>query len=291
MPRKPSLIPAEIRAAATEALAAEEARRRAFREQVERDQRCHDAVKAFGDATNALWFAAEREPDKVRSRLRRVRRTLVAACTALAEAGRLDSWERIDHGRTYDDFRFLAGRVRSRPSYEWARQLLDQARAGQLPASALAQTWREESLRDAIRWLRVFVYGLSGEGAVLPVVREQLPQGAAVPRDRRGAGQGEVAEAGAGQVKSAIQPEDLGERECELLCALWALKAVGPRRSVLRRVVAKKADPAAKPASYNKAVASLGAKGLVGTKPGPGGGIWLTPAGEPVARSFQRSGG
>src|SRR5262245_59580802 len=80
-------IPAEIRDAAAAELVAEEARGRAFREQVEKDQCCVDAVKAFRDGTDALWSAP---PDQARSLLAPVHKALLGACKALEEVGRLD---------------------------------------------------------------------------------------------------------------------------------------------------------------------------------------------------------
>jgi hypothetical protein len=109
-------------------------------------------------------------------------------------------------------------------------------------------------------------------------------------RDQRGAGQPEGADTDAGQVTDTEEEEDLTEREHEILQALLILKATGKKRSVSRHRAAKKADPAAKPASYNKAIASLVAKELVESKPGPGGGIWLTPAGVQAAESLPRLG-
>jgi hypothetical protein len=87
------------------------------------------------------------------------------------------------------------------------------------------------------------------------------------------------------------EKDELVEREREILQALLILKATGKRRSVPRRKAAKQVDPAAKSASYNKAVASLVEKKLVESKAGPRGGIWLTPAGMQLAESIQRSSG
>jgi hypothetical protein len=67
------------------------------------------------------------------------------------------------------------------PSYEWARRLFEVGCKGELPEALLAQTWDTESLRDAVRWLRVFVAGLSGEGAVLPGTGRQLVLPAPAP--------------------------------------------------------------------------------------------------------------
>jgi hypothetical protein len=171
MPRKLSLMPAEVRDAAAAKWEAETARRRANRERIEKDQRCTDAVNAFQHAMNALWCAP---PDSARPLLRPVRQTLADASKALAEAGRLVAWEQIDHKSTYDHFCVRNYRVMSRPSYDWAIELIHKTRSGQLPLALLRQTWQAESLRDAFHWLRIFVVGLSGEGAVMPLVQDQV---------------------------------------------------------------------------------------------------------------------
>jgi len=116
-----------------------------------------------------------------------VQQTLVDACRALADAGRLETWKQIDHAATFDGFRNVSLRLMSWPSYEWAQTLLDQACAGQLPRALLKQTWGTESLRDAIRWLRIFIVGLSGEGAVLPRMRERAPTAPTAPQEPNGA--------------------------------------------------------------------------------------------------------
>jgi hypothetical protein len=155
-------IPAQYRDAAAEAQAAEEARRHALWERADRDRRCQEAVWAFRHETNALWSAP---PDEARSFLARVYATLLKAVQALADVGRLGDWERTDHERTYDRFRVRNDRVMSPPTYDWAREMFDLASKGELPEDLLVQTWDEKSLRDVLRWLSVFVEGLSGEGA------------------------------------------------------------------------------------------------------------------------------
>jgi hypothetical protein len=172
MPRQPDLIPAEFRDAAAAHLAAEVAMRRAFRERIEKEHRCTDAVRGFEHATAALWSAS---PNNARSSLRAVQRTLLDVSRALAEAGRLETWEQIDHERTYEGFCCRNHRVMSLPSYNWAKVLLGKACEGELPMAVLTQTWKTESLRDAIHWLRIFIFGLSGEDAVLPKVQDRVP--------------------------------------------------------------------------------------------------------------------
>jgi hypothetical protein len=84
---------------------------------------------------------------------------------------------------------------------------------------------------------------------------------------------------------------ELQERENDILRALLMLKAESNRRSVSRSRAAIKVDPACKPSSYNKAVASLVAKGLVKSKKGPNGGIWLTPDGVSAAKAVGSTSG
>jgi hypothetical protein len=156
-------IPAEFRDAAAEAQAAEGARRRAFREQVDRDLRCQEAVWAFRHATNDLWIAP---PDVARSFLAPAHATLLQAVQALADVGRLAAWADTDHERTYDGFRVRNHREMSRASYDWAKEMFDRASKGELPEDLLVETWDEEPLRDALRWLSIFVEELSGEGAM-----------------------------------------------------------------------------------------------------------------------------
>jgi hypothetical protein len=164
-------IPAELREAAAAEAAAEEDQRRAFRERAERGQRLADAVKAFRDAANALWTAP---PDQARPLLPPVHTSFLSAVQALAESDRLGAWEEADHDATYAAFRCHNYRVLSRPSYDWACELLGKARGGELPGALLAKTWETKGLRDTVRWLHILVHGLAGEGAVLPS-RTQAP--------------------------------------------------------------------------------------------------------------------
>jgi hypothetical protein len=177
----PPTIPAEIRDAAAAERAAEEDRRRASRERAEREYRCEEAVRAFRaavDALNPVWAPQPEQADaalrEARTLLPDVRAALLEACAALAGAGRLDAWQQVDHDQTYSSFRVRNYRALSRTSYDWARELFDRARAGQLPEELLLQTWEEEGLRAGVRWLWTFVYGLSGEGAPLPGAGQQL---------------------------------------------------------------------------------------------------------------------
>jgi hypothetical protein len=154
----------DIKARARVEQQARDDRRNAFRERAEKDQLCRDAVKALFGATEALWSA---HPRKTQPLLLALHRALCDACKALAQAGRLEAWEQNGHDKTYKTFCAPNLHVMSRASYDWARAIFDRARTGNLPVALLTETWETESLQDAIRWLRVFVAGLSGEGAVL----------------------------------------------------------------------------------------------------------------------------
>ena len=59
-------------------------------------------------------------------------------------------------------------RAGSAAEYRWAHELFQEAMQSQLSFDIVTDTWRQKSLRRALRWIRVFVFGLSGEGAVLP---------------------------------------------------------------------------------------------------------------------------
>jgi hypothetical protein len=113
----------------------------------------------------------------------------------------------------------------------------------------------------------------------------------ATARDSEGDGRGARPQAAEGDGTGRDQEEaeangvDLNEREREVLRALLLLSATGQRRAVSRDTAARKVDPACKPGSYYKAVASLVTKGLVNRQLGPGGGIWLTPKGEFTAKT------
>jgi hypothetical protein len=77
---------------------------------------------------------------------------------------------------------------------------------------------------------------------------------------------------------------ELIEREKEILHSLLHLKAEGERRRVSRDQAARKADPASKASSYYQAIASLARKGLICSRRGPNGGLWLTPEGVSAAK-------
>jgi hypothetical protein len=82
-------------------------------------------------------------------------------------------------------------------------------------------------------------------------------------------------------------PEELKEREGEILVALLLLGAVSKRNRVSRRKAARKADPEANESTYYRHIASLAKRELVRSEKGPLGGIWLTPNGKTVAQSLQ----
>jgi hypothetical protein len=81
---------------------------------------------------------------------------------------------------------------------------------------------------------------------------------------------------------------ELKERENEILHALLLLKAEGERRRVSREKASKKADPACKTSSYNRAIASLVKRGFVESQKGPTGGIWLTSEGVSAAKALTK---
>ena len=86
-------------------------------------------------------------------------------------------------------------------------------------------------------------------------------------------------------------PPKLDERRNEILVALLRLKATGPNRARKRDDVAKKASESDTPSAYYKAIASLVRDGLVGSRKGPTGGIWLTPKGEGAAKALDGQSG
>ena len=87
--------------------------------------------------------------------------------------------------------------------------------------------------------------------------------------------------------RSADTQPELKEREKEVLRALLALKADSERRAVSRLQVARKADRHSPRSSYNKAIAGLSPKGLIKTRRGPNGGVWLTAKGVSAAKALE----
>lgn len=89
-------------------------------------------------------------------------------------------------------------------------------------------------------------------------------------------------------VEVTVTPsEEPEEREREILVALLLLGAVTERRRVSRRKAARKADSDTVVSIYNRPIAALGKRGLLCSKKGPNGGIWLTPNGKTAAQSLQ----
>jgi hypothetical protein len=159
----PPCIPADILADAATEQAEEKRRLEEAQAAHWRDVHCQETARTF------LHAALANPPD-----IPAVRTALLAACAALRETGRLAGWPRIDHEQTFNDFRDQGGRRLSRAAYRWARQLFEGGVAGELAENQLTQTWEQRPLRDALRWLRVFVAGLSGEGAFLPGTEQPL---------------------------------------------------------------------------------------------------------------------
>jgi hypothetical protein len=134
------------------------------REKVEMEERCMEAIKRFGDATDNLMTA---DPATIH-------RNLLEACKAIQDFGRLAEWERVDHEETVRRFAQVGNPSVMRPeTYKWGRQLFDAAYHGTLTEDQISATWENEPLRDALRWLRVYVYGLSPGGAVLPTKAQE----------------------------------------------------------------------------------------------------------------------
>jgi hypothetical protein len=94
--------------------------------------------------------------------------------------------------------------------------------------------------------------------------------------------------AGTGE-RQAEPAESLSERQKDLLRALLRLKAVGPRSRVSVEKAAMKVDPAGKSGSYKNPISALARLGLVQSKKGPGGGIWLTASGKAEAEQLPPS--
>jgi hypothetical protein len=163
-----STIPEEVLASADAALAEEQEKRRIACEAADRDEHCRETTRAFGRATEALWRAADSQSTDPGPLLRAVHECLLDSCLALEECGWLAKWEQADHQKIYAAYRQVAFRQMSRPSYQWAQQLFNAGCKEELSETLIVQTWQKQSLRDSIRWLRIFVYGLSGEGGVLP---------------------------------------------------------------------------------------------------------------------------
>jgi biotin operon repressor len=220
----PALIPAEIRDAAARAVAAEKARGRAFREQADKEARCAGEVRAFRHATNDLWCAPAGE---VQPLLPTVHAALLGACAALAEAGRLGGWDQVDHERTYDGFRVRNNRTLSRPSYDWGCKLVGRARDGLLTEALFAETWEAPGLRDAFRWLSVFIEGLSGEGAALPAAGQQPSLPAPARPQPEGAPESEAEGAAEGAGERQANLKRAGKSWQEVAKRLERLRAQG----------------------------------------------------------------
>jgi hypothetical protein len=161
--------------------AAERARQQAQQRQAERHERlrrCEVAVESFKAAAEALG-SATRQDDALS---RKVHTTMLKACTALAQAGRLGRWDKIDLDRTYSDLRTRSDKngpgwvELSRAAFDWSVVLFDAARTGQLPNELIAQTWRAEGLRDAFEWLQIFLFELALGGGTLYFRREPKPE-------------------------------------------------------------------------------------------------------------------
>jgi hypothetical protein len=174
----PSGIPEDVKARAALARAEQKERDRLAREASDRDERCRATTLAYCQAHDNLLAAECRAADvwppplapdqqAVDDALRALPDTLPAACRALLDAGRLELWKQVDHDGAY---LLCRGSLRPmlRESYDWAVSLFDRSCQGELSPALLVETWETEALRNALRWLRIFLCWLSGQGAVLP---------------------------------------------------------------------------------------------------------------------------
>ncbi len=165
---QPPSIPAAVLAKADAELTSQEERRRQAREAAEKDRHFAEAVRAYCKATDAVWLAEFSSPFDPQPFLRPIHLSLREACKGLQATNRLAELEKVCHDRTYADFCQFNHRQMSRPSYEWAWELRDRGSKGDVLGGLVTETWHAESLRDALRWLRIFLCGLSGTGAKLP---------------------------------------------------------------------------------------------------------------------------
>lgn len=137
--------------------------------------------------------------------------------------------------------------------------------------------WRYRTVGEGLLDLRTSCGEQSLTGAHFPrPVRAEKPEGTGAASEQ------------AETVEGTVTPsEGLGEREREVLVALLLLGSVTERKRVSRRKAARKADPIAAVSTYNRPTRQLVERGLVCSKKGPNGGIWLTPSGEAVAQSLR----
>src|SRR5262249_8066313 len=142
------------------ALADQEKRRGQVDVRAVKDEQCREAARAFCRATDALWLAEHSGGFNPEPFLRSIHNCLWNACEALSQAGRFGDWGKTDHDETYAASRYVNQREMTRVSYEWAQELFKAACDGKLSEIELVNTWRKKSLRDALRWLRIFLCGL-----------------------------------------------------------------------------------------------------------------------------------
>jgi hypothetical protein len=259
-------IPDDILARADAALTEQRKRRDQARETAAADERCSEAVRAYCRATDALWLAEFSQPFDPQPHLQNTHDALSAAVKALADAGRLAEWEEVDSDEVYSLFRHTNNREMTRPPYEWARELFGRGRKGELPEALVVLTWETASLRDALRWLRVFLCGLSGEGAVLPRLGT-----AALPSYE------ESPDAGL----PSVDDEDLS--------ILRALARRAPLRLNLDQIEAATKSPRVSRRAVVPRVQRLLRLGLVARPGGPKGGHTLTPAGQSILAAATKS--
>jgi hypothetical protein len=247
----PLLDQIAVEAAEADAAAvAEQERLRQAWDRHEKDERCRAAVGAF--------LRAEEGHDAVR-----MYQTLRIACAALQEIGRLKAWEQVDHEQTYRDHRYWNNREMSVPTYRAARRLFEAACNQELAEDELVAVWQKVSLRAAFRWLRIFLYGLSGEAIILrylPKVAAPIagvpPRADPPPRKQK---RMSVAEANAKAMELAKQRDrdffDLSERQqARMIGTTWRTWSRTPlyrqereRKEKLRAKLAKQGTASKSP--------------------------------------------
>jgi hypothetical protein len=90
-------------------------------------------------------------------------------------------------------------------------------------------------------------------------------------RDQGGAGQGEG------------DSGPLTDRQCLILETMLEHEVTSERRRQTRAAIVRLVNRTHKPQNYNRDFAALVKRGLLRAREGPGGGIWLTPAGQTEA--------
>jgi hypothetical protein len=266
------------------------------RQQHEQRQRWEDLRALFHQAFEAAQLHAKSPLD--RNRLRKVTERIMAlgkGIVAERQGGLLDTLPLP--GRLTDSV-YLPLR--------FAIQLLREARDCQRRKvrAALVALPGHPSLQDYYLWFGVLADRMCGYADVMPGVPgktvESPPLERLTPSDCREVERGlgiSILESSpsAGQSSRAVpnQPcsedfpelthelnDQLSERQYNILEALYRLKAFTCADLQTTAAIARNAEGKyANPESFKLPLKQLRYRGLVQTKPGRGGGIWLTPAG------------